>query len=196
MIATEKLLALKEYQTAKCIGIYLSMPKSELTTGGILRDAFKKGKRVFVPYIHNSPQDSAAPQPLMDLVALRSLSDYEALQPDAWGIPSIPKKSVGERHRVVGSRLKHEQKWFEENSWDVESSYSKSTVESECLDIVIVPGVAFDRGLRRLGHGKGFYDSFLEHYKSSQTGVMPPLGTQWLHLQLDGAICIASLTSS
>ena len=36
-------------------------------------------------------------------------------------------------------------------------------VQAEDLDIVMVPGVAFDRSGARMGHGKGYYDKLLQH---------------------------------
>ena len=35
------------------------------------------------------------------------------------------------------------------------------TMETGILDLIIVPGVAFDKNKNRMGHGAGFYDEFI-----------------------------------
>ncbi|CEJ04292.1 Putative MTHFS protein [Rhizopus microsporus] len=39
-------------------------------------------------------------------------------------------------------------------------------LETEGLDLVLMPGVAFDQNRNRIGHGKGYYDRYLRKCKS------------------------------
>lgn len=46
----------------------------------------------------------------------------------------------------------------------LEPTTGDDLLKSGGLDLLIVPGVAFTRDLRRLGHGGGFYDEFIQTY--------------------------------
>lgn len=155
-IVCKHITQLQTYKAAKRIGIYLSMPAAEIQTDEIVRDALRSGKTVFVPFLgkhQNAPPDT--PKSVMDMVDLRSLSDYTSLKRDSWGIPTIGRDTVSEREGILG--------------------YWTKNTSNEGLDMVLLPGVAFDVDsengrIRRLGHGKGFYDYFMHKYLESQRG--------------------------
>ncbi|MBP5687969.1 MAG: 5-formyltetrahydrofolate cyclo-ligase [Muribaculaceae bacterium] len=66
--------------------------------------------------------------------------------------------------RVNGDDLdviKYQPGMLHKGSYDIMEPEGNNTVEPEVLDMIIVPGVAFDRLGNRLGRGKGFYDRFL-----------------------------------
>ena len=147
----DSLSKFKPYADAKTIAVYLSMPGGEIQTDGIVRHALGSGKQVFVPYLHKSGLPKGeGPARLMDMVSLRDIEDYESLQRDKWNIPSVDATTVNERQRSVG---------------ELDGDRS----EDVSLDLILLPGVAFDidpqsRAIRRLGHGRGFYDYFLHRY--------------------------------
>lgn len=128
------------------------MPSAEVQTDAIVRHALAAGKQVFVPYLHKSTlQIPDAPARVMDMVRLANLQDYESLKLDSWGIPSVDPATVHQRQHILG---------------DPDAQDSDQAV----LDFMVVPGVAFDfdeaGSVRRLGHGKGFYDFFINRYLS------------------------------
>ncbi|KAF5569250.1 5-formyltetrahydrofolate cyclo-ligase [Fusarium phyllophilum] len=146
----ETLKEFQPYKDARRVSIYLSMPTAEVQTDAIVRHALSAGKQVFVPYLHKSPfQTPDTPARVMDMVHLKDVQDYESLKLDKWGIPSVDPTTVDARIRILGGS-------------DVQNS------EPAILDFMVVPGVAFDfdqsGSIRRLGHGKGFYDFFINRY--------------------------------
>jgi 5-formyltetrahydrofolate cyclo-ligase len=55
-------------------------------------------------------------------------------------------------------------KWdIREPGYEWQGQKRQSALE-EGLDLILLPGLAFDRALCRLGHGKGYYDHFISTF--------------------------------
>ncbi|KAJ4370871.1 hypothetical protein N0V86_008564 [Didymella sp. IMI 355093] len=155
--ATKALLAMPEYKAAGRISVYLSMPTGEINTSNIVRDALDQGKKVFIPYTYNlvNPVDGQ-PKSIMDMVELSSMKDFESLEADKWGIPTPSEDSISSRANCFGT---------------TGVTNGKTEQITDGLDLIVMPGMAFDHSFGRLGHGKGFYDFFLS--RCHQTARMP-----------------------
>ncbi|KIL62733.1 hypothetical protein M378DRAFT_165397 [Amanita muscaria Koide BX008] len=79
----------------------------------------------------------------MDFLRLYSEEDLRSLRSGAWGIKEPTTQWMGKDRESV------------------------TDANCESLDLILLPSVAFDRNLSRLGHGKGFYDRFISSYVSS-----------------------------
>lgn len=76
--------------------------------------------------------------------------------------------------RVNGVNLEllpYDESRLEIGSFHIEEPAGSDTHPVEEIEVIIVPGVAFDRNGNRLGRGKGFYDRLLCSARATKIGV-------------------------
>jgi len=127
------LFTLPEYQNASSVGLFCSMPKGEIETDVACTQVLKDGKILYVPRVGLDFEKCD-----MDLVKVVPKEKEEEEQlfhhdwpRNKWGIPEPP------------TDVEHE------------------TAGPGDIDLLVVPGLAFDVYGGRLGQGKGYYDRFI-----------------------------------
>ncbi|SGY34263.1 BQ5605_C002g01604 [Microbotryum silenes-dioicae] len=147
-----RVLAASWYLKADAVSCYLSTPVGEARTDSIILDALSKGQsrpsepgilhreklRIYSNtgkrvFIPFCPLEQPA---VMRMLRLKSAQHFESLQLNRWGIRELDPQEV-------------------EALEDAESEQSGG------LDLILVPGLAFDRKKGRLGHGRGYYDRYI-----------------------------------
>ncbi|XP_078800947.1 5-formyltetrahydrofolate cyclo-ligase isoform X2 [Oryzias latipes] len=78
----------------------------------------------------------------MDMLRLHSLEDMDGLPLTSWNIPQPPD----------------------------DDHSREEALSSGGLDLMLMPGLGFDRAGRRLGRGKGFYDAYLKRCSGHPRG--------------------------
>jgi len=140
----ERLISHPVYANSRNLSVYLST-EVELDTTHILKHALEIDKKsCFVPFVPKSRAwigsfcDAGSPR--MQMVELRSMEQYHGLPINNYGIREPDEVMATHERRV-------------------------SLSQNLLLDLIIVPGMAFSTDGRRLGHGKGYYDEFLNYYQ-------------------------------
>ncbi|KAG0706954.1 hypothetical protein DFH29DRAFT_899329 [Suillus ampliporus] len=141
---TEKVLSLPVFQRSKTVSCYLSMPAAEVQTTSLALNVLGDLRKTL--FVPSITSSDG----WMDFVRVYTEEDYRSFPSGLWGIPEPTAEWSGKKRQGV---------------FDADCSN---------LDLILVPGVAFDRSLSRLGHGKGYYDRFVTSYSSS-TGRSKPL---------------------
>ena len=137
--------------------------KSRIILRKLFRSAvFKKAKKVMF-YIAfagevNTVEMIKAAQKLGKIIAVPVCKRNRAIEPYLLG---------------RGSRLV-------KGPYGIAEPATKEAINLADLDLVVVPGIAFDRGGNRLGRGKGYYDRFLKKIPARTASIGLAFGFQIL----------------
>lgn len=105
----------------------------------------------------------------------------------------IPRVTSKSRHEMIFLEVASESELasWSPNSWGIrEPPLEPGRAQAPRdvgLDVVVLPGVAFDAYGARCGHGMGFYDTFLANYKQCRQ-PMPRLVALALSAQIVGNV--------
>lgn len=136
----EKIFSIEEFRNAQVVFCFASF-RTEVDTLDLIKKSLSEGKRLVLPKVEKENHS----------LLLFEIKNTEELSPGYMGIPepAPPAHSSG----TEGEKGFYEGRLFDINN----------------VDVVIIPGAAFDVAGNRLGYGAGYYDKLL----SKLTKIVP-----------------------
>jgi len=78
---------------------------------------------------------------------------------------------VCKKNRIIRPAILQKKAKLKTGLYGIPEPTRKRFIHPKDLDLVVVPGLAFDRKGRRLGRGKGYYDAFLKKLSAKTTSI-------------------------
>ena len=168
-----KLFTLPQFTAAKSIGFFLSMPNYEIQTRNAISRIVKDGKVLYVPKVGLDFEECD-----MDLIRCDTSTSTSAAS-STLVASSADNKSNGDEEDTMFYDNWPRNKWGipEPPLPPATSSTSTNDVIAKPgdIDLLIVPGLAFDSNGHRLGQGKGYYDRFIAKMRCQEEKKKPLL---------------------
>ena len=142
------LFDMPEYKTAQSVGLFLSMPKGEIVTDTALARVLDDKKTLYVPRVGLDFEKCD-----MDLIRVEDGDEKEDIS-----------------HGIDAARRLFYHDW-PRNKWGIPEpplDVDHTAAQPGDIDLLVVPGLAFDDKGGRLGQGKGYYDRFITKMRDHQ----------------------------
>ena len=134
---------------------FVSMEKSEINTDRLLRYCFEDEKKVYLPRIIGDNLDQMI---MLQTFNFNEIYDETTFTKSKWGIWEPKLTYVHHQNENENESEKKE---------NVIVKNRENAMDTLDLDLMIIPGVAFNENNYRLGHGKGHYDRYFTKYKAA-----------------------------
>ena len=114
---------------------------------------------------YNNSKVIALYKPLSNEVNINDLINYSL---ECGKIVLLPRVV---RENIVFIKVDNYTEYDKSNFGVIEPIYKKDNIYNGNIDLVIVPGLGFDKDYKRIGYGKGYYDKFLKNKDTIKIGV-------------------------
>lgn len=78
---------------------------------------------------------------------------------------------VIEGNKLIASVIKDIKELNKKNKYGISEPSKINKIDKDKIDLIIVPGIVFDKRNHRIGYGKGYYDNFLRNFKGKTIGL-------------------------